>query len=60
MLKQISIEDERWMNLIGQIPQATVFHTPEWIKLIANTYHYKSFILAEIDSNHRKKNLVRE
>jgi hypothetical protein len=49
MLEQIGTEDERWRILIGQFPQATIFHSPEWINLIAKTYHYRSFILAEID-----------
>lgn len=46
---KIDIHDERWKALIDHHPMATIFHTPEWIGLIANMYHYNSFILSLID-----------
>lgn len=35
--------------MIGQDTLTTVFHSPEWVDLIARTYHYRAFILADID-----------
>ena len=30
-----------WNNLFGTIPQATIFHSSAWTKVLVNTYGYK-------------------
>jgi hypothetical protein len=43
--------DERWMSFVGSKPQATIFHHPQWIKLLYECYGYRPFIMAVNDSD---------
>jgi len=42
----ISPSDERWGSFISAQPQATIFHHPQWMKLLSECYGYQPFVLA--------------
>jgi hypothetical protein len=33
--------DERWSRLVARRPEASIFHTPEWLKVLKCTYGYQ-------------------
>jgi hypothetical protein len=35
------ISDHRWLDFVGRHPDASVFHTREWLRAISNTYGYE-------------------
>jgi hypothetical protein len=35
------LQDERWLRLIARRPEASIFHTPEWLKALQSTYGYQ-------------------
>lgn len=39
------LSDPRWVDLLEKHPNASVFHTPAWLKAIRDTYGYKSYAL---------------
>lgn len=39
-------QDNRWLEFIQSNPQASPFHHPSWINLLAHCYGYEGFILA--------------
>jgi len=39
------LQDPRWLTLLARHPNASVFHTPGWLKALHSTYGYKPFIL---------------
>jgi hypothetical protein len=43
--------DPRWAKYILTKPQANLFHHPSWIRVISESYNYRSFVVAEIDSS---------
>jgi hypothetical protein len=43
-------DDQRWISFIESNDQATVFHHPAWIKLLAESYDQHSFVIAVADS----------
>lgn len=53
MLNILDPSDKRWMDFISSIPQANIFHHPAWVNLIADSYGYRPFIVAIMDSNER-------
>lgn len=42
----LSHQDPRWLDFIESDPQATLFHHPAWIQLLAQCYGYQGFVLA--------------
>jgi len=38
------IADQRWPEFLSRHPQATVFHTPEWLQALHSTYGYKPIV----------------
>ena len=46
-MQQISVHsfdplrDPRWLELVGRHPNASVFHTPGWLRALQRTYHYE-------------------
>jgi hypothetical protein len=38
--------DERWLRFLTTRPEATLFHHPAWINLLATCYRYRPFIIA--------------
>lgn len=43
--------DQDWMNFIGNETEAMIFHHPAWIKLIADCYGYRPFVLGIRDGD---------
>src|SRR4030042_3696202 len=41
--------DRRWIDFIASNPQATVFHHPTWINVIAESYGFTPFIFALVN-----------
>jgi CelD/BcsL family acetyltransferase involved in cellulose biosynthesis len=39
-----------WLGLVGETPEATVFHLPAWARSVAGTYGYPSAVLADVDA----------
>lgn len=46
----ISPLDERWISYIDRKSEATIFHHPAWINLIAGSYNYRPFVVVILDS----------
>jgi len=42
--------DERWLAFVRTHPDATTFHHPAWMDLVADTYGYRPFVLTLRDS----------
>jgi hypothetical protein len=41
------IADPRWPELLHRHPDASVFHTPAWLRTLRDTYGYSAFALTE-------------
>jgi CelD/BcsL family acetyltransferase involved in cellulose biosynthesis len=39
------LQDPRWEDFLGRHPQASVFHTPEWLEALRRTYGYEPFVV---------------
>src|SRR6185437_9390031 len=39
------LTDLRWDELVKTHPQSSIFHRPEWLKTLADTYNYQPFVL---------------
>jgi len=39
------LEDPRWREFLRRHPQASVFHTPEWLEALRRTYGYEPFVV---------------
>jgi len=35
------LRDERWKSFVAEHPNASAFHTPEWLRALADTYGYE-------------------
>jgi len=42
----LSIEDARWQEFVESRPDSTIFHRPEWSRLIADCYGYRAMAIA--------------
>ena len=42
----LELADERWLAFAESSPQATIFHHPAWLNLLADCYGYRPFVLA--------------
>jgi lipid II:glycine glycyltransferase (peptidoglycan interpeptide bridge formation enzyme) len=47
----LSVHDARWMDVIAVLPEATVFHHPAWIDLMAECYGYEAYLGAILDGS---------
>jgi CelD/BcsL family acetyltransferase involved in cellulose biosynthesis len=45
------IDDPQWRAFVDSRPEATLFHLPGWSNLLASTYGYRPFVLAETDGD---------
>jgi len=43
-------DDRRWTEFLGRSSDATVFHHPAWSDVIAESYDFESFVLAQKDA----------
>lgn len=43
-IEYISASDPKWIDYLKISPQATVFHHPNWVNLIADFYGFRSFV----------------
>jgi CelD/BcsL family acetyltransferase involved in cellulose biosynthesis len=44
-LSRWSIDDPRWLAFVESHPEATLFHHPAWVSLLAESYGYAAFVL---------------
>jgi len=54
MMQAVSIDpvtDPRWRSFVASTGAATVFHAPEWIETLMQTYGYGSFSLASVEGD---------
>jgi CelD/BcsL family acetyltransferase involved in cellulose biosynthesis len=42
----LAMGDRRWTSFVAQHPEATPFHHPAWMELLARTYGYPGFVIA--------------
>jgi CelD/BcsL family acetyltransferase involved in cellulose biosynthesis len=42
------LSDHRWREFLGRHPQASVFHTPEWLEALRRTYGYEPFVVTTV------------
>jgi CelD/BcsL family acetyltransferase involved in cellulose biosynthesis len=47
--------DQSWLDFAESHPESTIFHHPAWIKLLADSYGYRPFVLVVLD----EKNVIR-
>jgi CelD/BcsL family acetyltransferase involved in cellulose biosynthesis len=52
-LSILDIDDTRWFEFVESCPDATAFHHPAWVRLIAQCYQYQAFALARFDTHGR-------
>ena len=45
------LTDSRYRTFIEQHPQATIFHTPEWMQVLADSYRFKSVAYAVLNND---------
>jgi len=50
-LRQLRIDDARWLEFVGSQVAATPFHDPSWASLIAECYRLDGFVLADTDES---------
>lgn len=43
-------EDERWLAFAASKPQATIFHHPAWLNVLAEAYGYRPLVVAVCDA----------
>ncbi len=46
----LSPDDANWMEFVATHPDASIFHHPAWIELIADFYHFHPFVIAVLGS----------
>jgi CelD/BcsL family acetyltransferase involved in cellulose biosynthesis len=52
-IKQCALDDPRWLELVERDSAALPFHHPAWAQLLAESYGFTSFVLAQIDESGR-------
>lgn len=45
--------DQAWMEFVSRKTDSMIFHHPAWIKLLADSYGYRSFIVGTLDGQGR-------
>lgn len=50
-IEYISASEEKWLDYLKISPQATVFHHPSWINMLADFYGFQSFVAVLTDSD---------
>ena len=49
IVQTLSPTDPKWVEYIRSFPDATVFHHPNWMSALAETYRYKPLVLVALD-----------
>lgn len=52
------LQDSRWPELIGRHPDASVFHTPAWLRALQRTYHFTPIAFTTSPPNGELKNAL--
>jgi CelD/BcsL family acetyltransferase involved in cellulose biosynthesis len=52
-LVELQRDDPAWLELVAAAPGATFFHLPAWTRVVADTYGYRTTVLAECDEGGR-------
>ena len=50
-IQNININDRQWINIISNHPNATIFHHPAWLKVLADCYGYRPFLIVLRDED---------
>jgi CelD/BcsL family acetyltransferase involved in cellulose biosynthesis len=50
------LQDPRWREFLGWHPQASVFHTPEWLEALRRTYGYEPFVVTTAAAGRELRN----
>jgi CelD/BcsL family acetyltransferase involved in cellulose biosynthesis len=50
---QCAVDDPRWLELVESDSAALPFHHPAWTRLLAESYGFTSFVLAQTDESGR-------
>jgi len=53
VLGQEDIKIEDWHHFVKNCPSASIYHLPEWTRILKNSFGYKSFNLFSIDQEGR-------
>jgi CelD/BcsL family acetyltransferase involved in cellulose biosynthesis len=51
MLVELGDDDPAWLDLVAAAPGATVYHLPAWARAVADTYGYRTAVLADVDDS---------
>ncbi len=49
-VKLLATDDPTWARFVAGQAQATIFHHPAWVNLVAECYGYRPFVLASLDT----------
>jgi CelD/BcsL family acetyltransferase involved in cellulose biosynthesis len=52
-LVELQEDDPAWLQLVAAAPGATGFHLPAWTRTVADTYGYRTTVLADVDASGR-------
>jgi CelD/BcsL family acetyltransferase involved in cellulose biosynthesis len=47
---ELALDDPRWTELTRAHGEATIFHSPSWARVLAETYRYRAFALGLLSS----------
>jgi len=50
-LELAAIDDPRWTAFIESQPDATLFHHPAWVQVLAEAYGYHAFLIVHRDED---------
>jgi CelD/BcsL family acetyltransferase involved in cellulose biosynthesis len=56
-LVEISLDDARWPSFVEASPDATIFHSPAWLRAIAESYGFRGFALG-VEDGERLRGLL--
>jgi|WetSurMetagenome_2_1015567.scaffolds.fasta_scaffold56694_2 hypothetical protein len=51
MLKLLDIKDNRWIDFLKSQEQANIFHTPNWSRMLQQTYNLQPYFLVDVNIN---------
>ena len=57
-LVEIGLDDPRWPAFLGRSPGATIFHSPAWVRTIADSYGFRGFGLGVVDDHREIRGLL--
>jgi len=57
-LVEIGLDDPRWPAFVGESADATIFHSPAWVRTVADSYGFRGFGLGLVDDHDELRGLL--